>query len=114
MSALGGKISYEYPRYCFARWTSSPEKSRKALHGQVTRICEYFHIYLHGFTFAVVDDEDIECEIRCKIKHVQEEPGWRNWQTQRTQNPPVLGTLGVRLPLPAPAKYQAFNSLRFA
>jgi hypothetical protein len=29
-------------------------------------------------------------------------PGWRNWQTQRTQNPPVLGTLGVRLPLPAP------------
>jgi hypothetical protein len=31
-------------------------------------------------------------------------PGWRNWQTQRTQNPPVLSTLGVRLPLPAPAK----------
>ena len=30
------------------------------------------------------------------------EPGWRNWQTQRTQNPPVLGTLGVQLPLPAP------------
>ena len=30
------------------------------------------------------------------------EPGWRNWQTQRTQNPPVLSTLGVRLPLPAP------------
>ena len=29
-------------------------------------------------------------------------PGWRNWQTQRTQNPPVLGTLGVRFPLPAP------------
>ena len=31
------------------------------------------------------------------------EPGWRNWQTQRTQNPPVLSTLGVQLPLPAPA-----------
>jgi hypothetical protein len=30
-------------------------------------------------------------------------PGWRNWQTQRTQNPPVLSTLGVQLPLPAPA-----------
>ena len=29
------------------------------------------------------------------------EPGWRNWQTQRTQNPPVLSTLGVQLPLPA-------------
>src|SRR5271157_4637958 len=31
------------------------------------------------------------------------QPGWRNWQTQRTQNPPVLSTLGVRFPLPAPA-----------
>src|SRR5436190_23921897 len=30
-------------------------------------------------------------------------PGWRNWQTQRTQNPPVLSTLGVQLPLPAPS-----------
>jgi hypothetical protein len=29
-------------------------------------------------------------------------PGWRNWQTQRTQNPPVLSTVGVQLPLPAP------------
>src|SRR5579864_1477028 len=36
------------------------------------------------------------------IKHLHEVPGWRNWQTQRTQNPPVLSTLGVRLPLPAP------------
>src|SRR5579864_4467445 len=25
----------------------------------------------------------------------------RNWQPQRTQNPPVLSTLGVQLPLPA-------------
>src|SRR5713226_7821688 len=31
-------------------------------------------------------------------------PGWRNWQTQRTQNPPVLSTLGVQLPLPAPTR----------
>jgi glutamyl/glutaminyl-tRNA synthetase len=29
-------------------------------------------------------------------------PGWRNWQTQRTQNPPGLAPLGVRFPLPAP------------
>ena len=29
-------------------------------------------------------------------------PGWRNWQTQRTQNPPVLGTLQVRFLFPAP------------
>ena len=38
-SALSGKISYGCPRYCLARGTSSPEESRKALHGHVTRIC---------------------------------------------------------------------------
>src|SRR5581483_1798251 len=31
-------------------------------------------------------------------------PGWRNWQTQRTQNPPTLAVMGVRPPLPAPTK----------
>src|SRR5579875_912927 len=31
-------------------------------------------------------------------------PGWRNWQTQRTQNPPILAIVGVRPPLPAPRK----------
>jgi hypothetical protein len=62
------------------------------------------HEYLHSFTLAVVDNEDIAEEISNKISHFHEEPGWRNWQTQRTQNPPVLSTLGVRLPLPAPAK----------
>src|SRR5579864_878318 len=41
------------------------------------------------------------------VKFPPLEPGWRNWQTQRTQNPPVLSTLGVQLPLPAPA-----NSLK--
>src|ERR1700739_1594063 len=30
-------------------------------------------------------------------------PGWRNWQTQRTQNPPDHKSVGVQLPLPAPA-----------
>src|SRR5690348_5186073 len=50
-------------------------------------------------TFRAVQKGDspvLTCEC-----HLQ--PGWRNWQTQRTQNPPVLSTLGVRLPLPAPA-----------
>ncbi len=65
-------------------------------------IDEYFHIYFHSFTIYVLDEKDIECEISFRIKHFLEAPGWRNWQTQRTQNPPVLGTLGVRLPLPAP------------
>jgi hypothetical protein len=105
MSALGGKVSYGRPRYCLAKWTSSPEESRKALHALVqgsVEIDEYFHIYFHSFTIYVLDEKDIECEISFRIKHFLEEPGWRNWQTQRTQNPPVLGTLGVRLPLPAP------------
>src|ERR1700690_2160395 len=65
-------------------------ESRKALHGPVTRpveIHEYFHIYLHSFTIVVWDEKDIECEISCRIKHFYEEPGWRNWQTQRTQKP---------------------------
>ncbi len=31
-------------------------------------------------------------------------PGWRNWQTQRTQNPPTLAVMGVRPPLPAPTE----------
>ena len=29
-------------------------------------------------------------------------PGWRNWQTQQTQNLPALVVMGVRPPLPAP------------
>jgi hypothetical protein len=101
MTALGGKISYGCPRYCLARGTSLPEESPKALHGQVTRsveIYEYFHIYLHSFTFAVVDEKDIECEISCRIKHFHKVPGWRNWQTQRTQNPPGFGPWGFDSP----------------
>ena len=39
---------------------------------------------------------------RLKNQALPSSPGWRNWQTQRTQNPPVLSTLGVQLPLPAP------------
>ena len=34
-------------------------------------------------------------------------PGWRNWQTQRTQNPPALAVMGVRPPLPAPTKQRS-------
>src|SRR5581483_1430461 len=41
-------------------------------------------------------------QIRCANLKLPSVPGWRNWQTQRTQNPPVLSTLGVQLPLPAP------------
>jgi hypothetical protein len=30
--------------------------------------------------------------------------GWRNWQTQRTQNPPGFGPWGFDSPLPAPVE----------
>jgi hypothetical protein len=32
-------------------------------------------------------------------------PGWRNWQTRETQNLVEPGSVGVRLPLPAPFRY---------
>ena len=35
-------------------------------------------------------------------------PGWRNWQTQQTQNLPALVVMGVRPPLPAPI-YKSFS-----
>jgi hypothetical protein len=52
----------------------------------------------YSFTFAVVDEQDRRCEISCKIKHFHEVPGWRNWQTQRTQNPPTFGSWGFDSP----------------
>ncbi len=39
----------------------------------------------------------------CKIEVIRS-PGWRNWQTQQTQNLPTLVVMGVRPPLPAPLK----------
>ena len=39
-------------------------------------------------------------------------PGWRNWQTQRTQNPPALAVMGVRPPLPAPSKENEMTQMR--
>jgi hypothetical protein len=33
---------------------------------------------------------------------VHTKPKWRNWQTHGTQNPAVLGTMGVRPPPSAP------------
>src|ERR1039458_8524428 len=39
-------------------------------------------------------------------------PGWRNWQTQQTQNLPALVVMGVRPPLPAPNHSFVINDLR--
>jgi hypothetical protein len=55
-------------------------------------IHEYFHIYLRSFTIVVLDEKDIKCEISCKIRHFHDKPGWRNWQTQRTQKRMLIST----------------------
>ena len=58
-----------------------------------------FHIYLHSFTIVVLDvldERDIECEICCRNKHFHEVPGWRNWQTQRTQKAPDVRSANRR------------------
>src|SRR6266853_6645052 len=68
-------------------------KCRRPVHNP-----EYFHTFLHSFTFVALEDEGIEYKIGCKIKHLQVEPGWRNWQTQRTQNPPTFGSWGFDSP----------------
>ena len=61
------------------------------------------------FTIVVLDEEDIECEMSSKIKHFHEVPGWRNWQTQRTQNPPTFGSWGFDSPSRHHLKTQRIN-----
>ena len=63
---------------------------------------------LHSFTIVVLDEKGRECEISCKIKHFHEVPGWRNWQTQRTQNPPIFGSWGFD----SPSRHHKINKLR--
>ena len=82
-----------------------PQSISWASQGYV-EIYEYFHIHFHSFTFAVVDEKDLECEIGCRIKHFHEVPGWRNWQTQRTQNPPGFGPWGFD----SPSRHQVIQS----
>src|SRR5246127_5617821 len=78
-----------------------PRRAAKRFMGKrqgSVEIYEYFHIYLHSFTIVVLDEKDRQCEISCRIKHFHEVPGWRNWQTQRTQNPPTFGSWGFDSP----------------
>jgi hypothetical protein len=37
-----------------------------------------------------------------------QQPGWRNWQTQRTQNPPIFGSWGFD----PPSRHQQSNGFR--
>jgi hypothetical protein len=76
----------------------APQSASLAKWQEFVEIGEYFHIFLHSFTFAVSDAREMECEIARKIKHFEVEPGWRNWQTQRTQNPPDFGPWGFDSP----------------
>ena len=72
-----------------------------------------------GYSLVTVTENRTKTGAHCKSRNSRvnlaeptiyaPKPGWRNWQTQRTQNPPVLGTLGVRLPLPAPVLLSARN-----
>src|SRR6201987_163264 len=88
-----------------------PRRAAKHFMGKwqgFVEIHEYFHIYFHSFTFAVVDEKDIECEIGCRIKHFHEVPGWRNWQTQRTQNPPRFTPRGGSTPPPGTTSFAPY------
>ena len=104
---LSGRISYgAVLGLGRGRPFSGPRRAAKHLWAKMTRTCgnpRKLSHFLHSCTFVGLDEKGTESVIGCKIKHFHEVPGWRNWQTQRTQNPPVLSTLGVRLPLPAPA-----------
>ena len=62
------------------------------------QIRENFHTFLHSYTFLLVSDKRTEYDIYFVIRHLQEAPGWRNWQTQRTQNPPGFGPWGFDSP----------------
>ena len=103
LSALGGKISYACPRYCLARdivAREEPQSASWASDKDLWKSMNTFTFTLHSFTFAVVDEKDIECEISCRNKHFHKVPGWRNWQTQRAQNPPRFTPRGGSTPPP--------------
>ena len=45
--------------------------------------------------------------------HLPREPGWRNWQTQRTQNPPGFGPWGFDSPSRHQLKFLSFTRRKF-
>jgi hypothetical protein len=47
---------------------------------------------------GVPDDKTDPRELSFNIKDFPSRPGWRNWQTQRTQNPPTFGSWGFDSP----------------
>jgi hypothetical protein len=67
---------------------------------EAVEIGENRHTFLHSLTSVVWNGNEVKREISCRIKHFHEVPGWRNWQTQRTQNPPRFTPRGGSTPPP--------------
>jgi hypothetical protein len=65
---------------------------------------------LQSFSGSIKLDFGLLFALSRRARAAPRKPGWRNWQTQRTQNPPVLSTLGVRFPLPAPSPTHSENN----
>jgi hypothetical protein len=94
----------------------SPRIAGKALHGQndneLWKTSENRHTSLHSCTFVILDEKGTEPLTDRKIKHFHEAPGWRNWQTQRTQNPPTFGSWGFDSPSRHQHQSMKSNGLR--
>jgi hypothetical protein len=91
-------------------WALSSRIAGKALHGQsdnaLWKPVKTDTLYYTVAHSVILDEKGTESQTGRKIRHLQVEPGWRNWQTQRTQNPPVLSTWGAALPTPAQTNEQ--------
>ena len=84
------------------QWTLSPRMAGKALHGQNDNEL-WKSVKTDTFSYTVahssfLDEKGTEPTTGFKVRHLHVEPGWRNWQTQRTQNPPGSGPWGFNSP----------------
>jgi hypothetical protein len=75
------------------QWTLSPRIASKALHAQNDN--ELWKsgrtdTFLRSCSFVILNEKGTEPYNGRKTKHSQVEPGWRNWQTQRTQKRMLL------------------------
>ena len=83
------------------QWTLSPRIAGKALHGQNDN--ELLKSAKTDTLSYTVSHSSFWMKREHGHKQVVKpstciEPGWRNWQTQRTQNPPTFGSWGFDSP----------------